>query len=71
MKPIASPYTGQEMPVKSREQAITFRGKQFTAPRYYYLCETTGEEFTTAELDEMNLQEIYSGAIPDPDLISA
>jgi hypothetical protein len=25
----------------------------------YYLCELTNQEFTTTELDEINLEELY------------
>lgn len=37
-----------------------FRGEPYKWQRMYYVCDETGEEFTTCELDNSNVEQIYS-----------
>ena len=53
-----SPLTGKEMKLMSEPSTLNYRGKQYDVNHHHYLCETTNEQFTTTELDEMNLLEL-------------
>jgi hypothetical protein len=50
-----SPLTGKEMKLMSEPSTMDYKGKTYNVIHHHYLCETTGEQFTTSELDEMNL----------------
>ncbi|WP_026947062.1 type II toxin-antitoxin system antitoxin SocA domain-containing protein [Algoriphagus marincola] len=50
-----SPLTGKEMPLRHELRTITFRKEEIKTRFQFYLCEDTGEKFTTTELDEYNL----------------
>ena len=58
-----------------REESIkTFRKEEFEITEYYYKCAETGEEFTTEELDQVNLNQVYNQyrdrfGLPFPDQI--
>ena len=49
-----SPLTGKEMKLMSE----SYKGKEYNVTHHHYLCELTNEQFTTTELDEMNLLEL-------------
>ena len=53
-----SPLTGREMKLVSEPSTMDYKGKTYNVIHHHYLCETTGEQFTTSELDEMNLLEL-------------
>jgi len=53
-----SPLTGKEMKLMSEPSTLNYRGKQYNVNHHFYLCELTNEQFTTTELDEMNLLEL-------------
>ena len=53
-----SPLTGIEMKLVSEPTTLDYKGKTYDVIQHYYLCESTGEQFTTTELDEMNLLEL-------------
>ena len=53
-----SPLTGREMKLMSEPSTLSYKGKEYNVTHHYYLCETTNEQFTTTELDEMNLLEL-------------
>jgi len=53
-----SPLTGREMKLMSEPSTLTYRGKQYNVNHHFYLCELSNEQFTTTELDEMNLLEL-------------
>ena len=53
-----SPLTGREMKLMSEPSTMDYKGKTYNVIHHHYLCETTGEQFTTTELDEMNLLEL-------------
>lgn len=54
-----SPLTGKEMMLMSEPSTLTYRGKTYNVTHYFYLCELSNEQFTTTELDEKNLEELY------------
>lgn len=53
-----SPLTGKEMKLMSESSTLNYKGKTYNVIHHYYLCELTKEQFTTSELDEMNLLEL-------------
>lgn len=55
-----SPITGQEMTLQREERELTFRKESFPIQYHYYRCETSGEQFTSTELDELNTQQLYN-----------
>jgi hypothetical protein len=42
----------------SEPSTLNYRGKQYNVNHHFYLCELSNEQFTTTELDEMNLLEL-------------
>jgi hypothetical protein len=54
-----SPLTGKEMKLMSEPSTLDYKGKTYNVTHHYYLCELTNEQFTTTELDEKNLDELY------------
>lgn len=55
-----SPFTGKEMTLRKDERTLAFRKDEFTVVYHYYLCEDSGEQFTTTELDERNMLQVYN-----------
>jgi hypothetical protein len=53
-----SPLSGREMKLMSEPSTLDYKGKTYNVTHHYYLCELTNEQFTTCELDEMNLLEL-------------
>jgi len=53
-----SPLSGREMKLMSEPSTLDYKGKTYNVIHHYYLCELTNEQFTTTELDEINLQEL-------------
>lgn len=71
-----SPITGKEMSLKCEWKVVSFRKELFEVPYQYYLCEDTGEQFTTTALDEMNIQMVHNqyrvkNHVPLPEEIQA
>ncbi len=67
-----SPYTGKEMPLLKEQDILTYRGKEYHYISHCYKCIDTNETFTTEELDEINIGQIYNqyrreNGIPFPD----
>ncbi len=55
---------------------LVYRKEKFSYIAHYYVCADTGEEFTTTELDTINIYQVYNQyrakyGIPFPDEISA
>lgn len=46
------------MKLMSEPSTLDYKGKTYNVTHHYYLCEDTKEQFTTNELDEMNLVEL-------------
>ena len=55
-----SPITGKEMILKKEKRTITFRKEEFEVIYHYYLCQDSKEQFTTTELDDLNLNQAYN-----------
>lgn len=55
-----SPNTGKEMTLLKEERLMMFRKEEFPIVYHFYLCEDSGEQFTSAELDEINLLQLYN-----------
>lgn len=69
-----SPFTGKEMILQIEKSTLIFRKETFEYIHKSYLCEDSGESFTTTELDEFNLNQVYNQYrdkhnIPFPDEI--
>ena len=54
-----SPLTGREMKLMSEPSTMDYKGKTYNVIHHFYLCELSNEQFTTTELDEQNLDELY------------
>lgn len=64
------------MVLRKEERTMTFRKEEFTVIYHYYLCEDSGEQFTTTEIDEIDISQLYNQYrekynIPFPDEIKA
>ncbi len=55
-----SPITGKEMSLIKEVKNMSFRKEEFPIVYHYYLCDDSGDQFTTTELDELNLQQLYN-----------
>jgi uncharacterized phage-associated protein/DNA-binding transcriptional regulator YiaG len=70
-----SPITGKQMPlIKEPAVKLNFRKEEFEITYHHYLCEDSGEHYTTDELDRINLTQVYNRyrekyGIPFPDEI--
>ena len=58
-----SPLSGREMKIMSEPSTLDYKGNTYNVIHYYYLCELTNEQFTTTELEEQNLNELYKQTI--------
>jgi putative zinc finger/helix-turn-helix YgiT family protein len=71
-----SPITGKAMILTKERRTMTFRKTEFEVLYHFYLCEDSGEQFTTTELDEVNLNQLYNQyrskhRLPFPDEVVA
>ena len=69
-----SPITGKEMILTKENRSINYRKETFDVVFHYYKCEDSGEQFTTGELDDVNMNQVYNQYrdlfnIPFPDEI--
>ena len=55
-----SPITGKEMVLIKENRTLSFRKEEFEVVFHHYKCEDSGEYFTTTELDEINLNQLYN-----------
>ncbi len=60
MKQIKSPFTGGNATLKTENMEITFRKEVFNVISQYYVCDDTGEEFTTSEQDDLTINQAYN-----------
>ena len=70
-----SPFTGGEVSLMQEPRELVYRKEKFTYIAHYYVCTDTGEQFTTTELDTLNINQVYNQyrtkyGIPFPDEIS-
>lgn len=71
-----SPYTGKEMSLVQENRKLVFRKEEFEFVHHAYCCEETNEQFTTTELDNLNIFQVYNQYrekhnIPFPEEIKA
>jgi uncharacterized phage-associated protein/DNA-binding transcriptional regulator YiaG len=69
-----SPITGKEMKLTKERRSMNFRKETFEIVFHYYLCEDSGEQFTSTSLDEVNMNQVFNQYrdkfnIPFPDEI--
>ncbi len=69
-----SPLTGGKVKEVSTTEVKEFRKEKFRVHVRYYICEDTGEQFTTTEQDTLQFNDLYSQyrtrhGIPFPDEI--
>lgn len=55
-----SPFTGKEMSLVREKRTLTFRKEVFEFTHHAYKCETSNEQFTSTELDELNINQVYN-----------
>jgi putative zinc finger/helix-turn-helix YgiT family protein len=55
-----SPLTGKEMVLRKEKRTLSFRKEQFEVVYHHYFCEDSSESFTTTQLDELNLTQVYN-----------
>lgn len=54
-----SPISGKAMSIEKEDRQLTFRKEKFNVSYHYYLCKESGEQFTSTELDEINLLQLH------------
>ncbi|MCG8310977.1 MAG: DUF4065 domain-containing protein [Cytophagales bacterium] len=70
-----SPITGKEMKLELELRELDFRKESFNVAYHFYLCEESGEQFTTTEIENLNMIQLYNQYrdkhnLPFPDEIS-
>lgn len=70
-----SPITSKEMKLQLESRSLDFRKESFDVAYHFYLCEESGEQFTTTEIEELNMIQLYNQYrgkhnLPFPDQIS-
>ena len=60
IKIMKSPITGKEMSLARKKSTLTFRKEEFTLLSHFYVCEDSGEEFSSTEIDELNIRQIHN-----------
>lgn len=71
---VKSPFTGGRVKEVNTMEDVEFRGEKFLVQARYYVCEDTGEQFTTTEQDSLQFNDLYTlyrirHGIPFPDEI--
>ena len=55
-----SPFSGGNAVLRCETSTLTFRKEDFCYIHQFYECEDTHERFTTTELDEANIAQVYN-----------
>ncbi|MCE7063913.1 type II toxin-antitoxin system antitoxin SocA domain-containing protein [Dyadobacter sp. CY326] len=55
-----SPITGKDAILHCEPSSLTFRKEKFDFFWHYYFCEDSGEKFTTDELDDLGISQVYN-----------
>ena len=55
-----SPFTGGKVVLRQELREIIFRNEKFSYMAQFYVCVDTQEQFTTTELDEINMEQVYA-----------
>lgn len=54
-----SPFSDKAMQLRFRETEMTLKDETFTVTVIYYYCTETQEEFSTNEVDDLTLYQVY------------
>ena len=57
---VDSPYTNGKALLKRELKNRTFRKEDFQIWEHYYVCKKTNKQFTTGELDDLNISQVYN-----------
>ena len=73
-KQIESPFSKGVAVLERKPNVLSFRKNDFEITEHFYVCEDTKEEFTTSELDAININQVYNSyrdkfGLPFPDQI--
>jgi transcriptional regulator with XRE-family HTH domain/uncharacterized phage-associated protein len=55
-----SPFTGGEVQLKKEWQTLSYRKEEFRVRYHYYVCVDTREQFTTDDLDSLNITQVHN-----------
>ena len=55
-----SPFTGGNVILQQENAELMFRKERFQYVYLYYLCAYTKARFTTSDLDEINISQVYN-----------
>lgn len=55
-----SPFDNGEAHLLHEPETCQFRNEQYSYEHFFYRCEQSGEEFTTAEVDDLNTRQVYN-----------
>jgi hypothetical protein len=55
-----SPITGKEMVLVKEKRTLSFRKEEFEIVYHCYKCMDSGESFTTTQLDDLNINQLYN-----------
>ena len=55
-----SPFTGGEVRLKKDVRTLEYRKEKFEVVYHYYVCNDTGEQFTTDEVDTLNVNQVLN-----------
>lgn len=54
-----SPFADCDAVLMHEKREVVFRGEGFTYTAWFYRCTETGIDFTTTELDDQNIGQVY------------
>jgi len=71
---IDSPFSDGKASLQRKHNRLSFRKEEFEIIEHFYVCQDTKEEFTSSEVDRVNLNQVYSQyrkkyGLPFPDQI--
>jgi len=55
-----SPFTGGNAELKIEPRVLEYRKDQFDILYHYYQCADSGEQFTTTEIDTLNINQVHN-----------
>lgn len=55
-----SPFTGGVAKLEKEPRMLEYRRDSFEVLYHFYVCMDTGEQFTTTEIDTLNLNQVYN-----------
>ena len=57
---MTSPFTGGQCTLKNEVREVTYRKEKFEYVAQFWVCNDTGEEFTTSEQDGASIAQVYN-----------